>query len=43
MTKTTFRSYNQQHALGDVSETDADLIRLAQSDPAVAKNFGLPT
>jgi enoyl-CoA hydratase/carnithine racemase len=43
MTKTTFRSYNQQHALGDVSETDADLFRLAQSDPTVASNFGLPS
>lgn len=41
MTKTTFRGYNQQHALGDASETDADLFQLAQSDPTVAANFGL--
>lgn len=41
MTKTTFRGYNQQHALGDSSETDADLIQLAHLDPTVAVTFGL--
>ena len=42
MTKTTFRAYNQHHSMGDVSEADADLFRIAQSDPSVAANFGLP-
>lgn len=42
MTKTTFRGYNQLHSLGDASEADADLFRVAQTDPVVAKNFGLP-
>lgn len=41
MTKTTFRGYSQLHSLGDASEADADLFRVAQSDPTVAKNFGL--
>lgn len=40
MTKTTLRGYNQLMALGDVSEADADLFTLAQSDPAVRANFG---
>lgn len=39
-TKTTFRGYNRLHSLGDASETDADLIALAQMDPTVASNFG---
>ena len=41
MTKTTLRGYNQLTALGDASEADADLIRLAHLDPTVAANFGL--
>jgi len=40
MTKTTLRGYNRLFGLGDASETDADLITLAQQDPAVAENFG---
>lgn len=40
MTKTTFRGYDRLHALGDASEADADLIRLAQLDPEIARNFG---
>ena len=40
MTKTTFRGYNRLLSLGDVSETDADLIKLAELDPEVAANFG---
>ncbi len=43
MTKTTFRGYNQLHSLGDASEADADLFRVAQTDPVVARNFGLST
>ena len=39
MTKTTFRGYSRLHALGDASEADADLLTLAQLDPAVAANF----
>ncbi len=41
MTKTTFRGYNRTMSLGDASEADADLIRLAQMDPEVAARFGL--
>ncbi len=41
MTKTTFRGYGRLHALGDASETDADLIRIAQLDPTVGATFGL--
>lgn len=41
MTKTTFRGYERLYSLGDASEADADLIRLAQLDPGVAENFGL--
>lgn len=40
MTKTTFRGYDRLHSLGDVSESDADLLQLAQLDPAVAAAFG---
>ena len=40
MTKTTFRGYNRLLSLGDASETDADLIKLAELDPEVAANFG---
>jgi len=40
MTKTTLRGYSRLASLGDASETDADLINLAQLDPAVAANFG---
>lgn len=40
MTKTTFRGYSRLFSLGDASEADGDLITLAQSDPAVARNFG---
>lgn len=40
MTKTTLRGYSQLARLGDASEADADLITLAQHDPAVAANFG---
>jgi enoyl-CoA hydratase/carnithine racemase len=40
MTKTTFRGYNRTQSLGDASETDADLIKLAELDPGVAANFG---
>jgi len=39
MTKTTLRGYSRLHSLGDASEADADLIRLAQQDPSVAANF----
>lgn len=41
MTKTTFRGYDRLHSLGDASEADADLIRLAQQDPEVRSRFGL--
>ncbi len=41
MTKTTFRGYSRLQSLGDASETDADLIRLAQLDPTVRATFGL--
>jgi len=40
MTKTTFRGYNRLWSLGDASEADADLIKLAELDPTVAANFG---
>ena len=40
MTKTTLRGYNRLFALGDASEADADLIKLAELDPTVAANFG---
>lgn len=40
MTKTTLRGYNRLASLGDASEADADLIKLAELDPAVAANFG---
>lgn len=40
MTKTTLRGYNRLLSLGDVSEADADLIKLAELDPDVAANFG---
>ncbi len=39
MTKTTFRGYNRLPSLGDVSETDADLITLAQQHPDWAERF----
>jgi len=41
MTKTTLRGYNRLLSLGDASETDADLITLAQTNPEVIANFGL--
>lgn len=40
MTKTTLRGYNRLLSLGDASEADADLIKLAELDPDVAARFG---
>jgi enoyl-CoA hydratase/carnithine racemase len=40
MTKTTFRGYNRLFSLGDASEADADMLKLAETDPSVAANFG---
>jgi len=39
MTKTTFRSLGRAHGLGEVSETDGDLLTAAQRDPEVAARF----
>jgi enoyl-CoA hydratase/carnithine racemase len=42
MTKTQLRGYARRAALGDSSETDGDLITVAQRSPEVRKRFKLP-
>lgn len=42
MTKTQLRAYGRRSSLGDVTETDGDLIGIASRTPAARGRFGTP-